>query len=228
MQKNIYAIGDIHGMLDNLKELLDNISPTDKDTLVFLGDYYDRGPDSFELINFLIELNKKLDCIFLQGNHEDMFREYLAGNNEQMYLYNGGDKTIESYKQNGFNLSDSLELKDRAIPKEHGKFLDNLFMLYETADYIFVHAGIKLIYEDDTYKYADSSKQNEDYLLWDREFHRFGRCVYKGPKTVIFGHTPWSTVRFTDYAVCIDTGCGYRDGFLSCIRLPEKKLIQTK
>jgi len=229
MERNFYVIADIHGMLNKLKNLLEKIQPTNKDTLVFLGDYIDRGPDSFELIEFLINLKNKFDCIFLQGNHESMLYEYMVGCGAVAYLSNGGGETIESYKRNGFDISDSIESSERGIPESHANFFDELSMLYETPGYIFVHAGIKLIYENDTYKCADSSKQDENSLLWSREFHRFGRCVYKGPKTVIFGHTPWDDVRITDFAVCIDTGACYpQSGKLTCIRLPDKKIFQAE
>jgi len=229
MTKNIYAVGDIHGMLNHLKRLLDKIELNSDDTIVFLGDYTDRGPDSFEVIDFLIKLKDYFNCIFLQGNHEELLYEYITGVNQNMFLSNGGEETIESYQRNGFDISEFTPPAKRTFPKSHAKFLDGLHLLYETSEYIFVHAGIKLTYIDDVWKYADSSKQDIESLLWSREFHRFGRTVYKGPKTVIFGHTPYDKVRFTSHAVCIDTGACYpNSGVLSCIRLPDKKIFQVE
>ena len=72
-----FAVGDIHGCLHLLKKLIDIIQPTNEDTIIFLGDYIDRGPDSKGVIDFLIDLKDKTNCIFLIGNHEDMMLQYL-------------------------------------------------------------------------------------------------------------------------------------------------------
>jgi len=229
MTKNIYAVGDIHGMLDMLKRLLDKIELNSDDTIIFLGDYTDRGPDSFEVIDFLIKLKSYFNCVFLRGNHEELLCDYIIGNNKNMFLSNGGEKTIESYQRNGFDISEFIPSVKGVFPESHTKFLNELRLLYETDEYIFVHAGIKLVYINNIWKYADSSEQNIESLLWSREFHRFGRTVYKGPKTVIFGHTPYNKIRYTSHAICIDTGAGYpQGGILSCIRLPDKKIFQAR
>ena len=79
MEKQIFAVGDIHGCFDKLKALLDKI-PFDpqRDTIVFLGDYVDRGPSSYEVVEFLIELKKNCEnAVFLKGNHEEMLEACL-------------------------------------------------------------------------------------------------------------------------------------------------------
>ena len=74
----LYAIGDIHGELEKLDELLALLTIEPGDKLIFLGDYIDRGPDSPGVIERLIELRERHDCVFLLGNHESMFLDFLG------------------------------------------------------------------------------------------------------------------------------------------------------
>jgi len=87
--EKIFAIGDIHGCFDKLCALMDKIKiDRSKDTLLFLGDYIDRGPDSFDVIEYLIDLKKHFQkIVFLKGNHEEMLEKYLSGK-KQAYLSN--------------------------------------------------------------------------------------------------------------------------------------------
>ena len=98
-----YIIGDIHGSLSNLQNLCKKIEDVinDDDVIIFIGDYIDRGPHSFEVIEYLISLAKSRTSIFLRGNHEDMLLDYLDGrDSSNIYLVNGGRETIKSYKKN--------------------------------------------------------------------------------------------------------------------------------
>ena len=95
----IFAIGDIHGSFDQLRGLVQKI-PIDfaDDTLVFIGDYIDRGPNSVEVIDYLLELKRRHPgIIFLKGNHEDMLEKYLDGTDRFTYLLNGGQDTLDRY-----------------------------------------------------------------------------------------------------------------------------------
>lgn len=75
----LIAVGDIHGQADSLTRLLQTINPNkDTDTFVFVGDYIDRGPESKRVIDILITLSQHYKCVFLRGNHEDMFLGYLG------------------------------------------------------------------------------------------------------------------------------------------------------
>ncbi len=97
--KKIFAIGDIHGCYDRLKTLMGKI-PIDglRDTLVFIGDYIDRGPNSVEVVDYLIQLKNRVpETIFLKGNHEDMLDKFLNGADRFNYLLNGGQQTLDSY-----------------------------------------------------------------------------------------------------------------------------------
>ena len=113
--KKIFAIGDIHGSYQKLKKLMDMISVDPKnDILVFMGDYIDRGSDSFEVVDYLIELKKQYETIvFLKGNHEEMLLRYLEGHDRFIYLANGGQQTLESY------MNHNQENQEDMIPKEH-------------------------------------------------------------------------------------------------------------
>src|SRR5262245_64530946 len=90
----LIAVGDIHGCVDELAVMLDTISPAPGDTIVFLGDYVDRGPSSRDVIDRLIELRDSGPCrtVFLRGNHEDMFLAFLGerGRHGDAFLFNGG------------------------------------------------------------------------------------------------------------------------------------------
>ena len=99
--RKLYAISDIHGCYDQLIRLLDllpTLGPEDK--LIFLGDYIDRGPKSYEVIQHLLQLPKE-STIFLKGNHEDLLIEYIEGSYEayECWMRNGGGETIKSYNK---------------------------------------------------------------------------------------------------------------------------------
>ncbi len=207
----IFAIGDIHGCLDALEKLL-KILPIKwgKDLVVFLGDYIDRGPDPKGVIEKVIELKRLYGdkIITLKGNHEWMFERFLKGIDVDIFLYNGGGSTLRSY----YNQSGRLE-----IPEEHLKFLKELKLYYETEHYIFVHAGLR--------PGKDLKDQQEEDLLWIRESFYYSN--YRFPKTVIFGHTPFSIPLILKDRIGIDTGCVY-GGALTAIELPYKEIYQIE
>ena len=98
--KRLIAIGDIHGEINNLENLLAELSIKRGDTVVFLGDYIDRGKNSKEVVETLIKLSKKSNCIFLKGNHEQMLIEAFEkrqNNDIENWLLAGGISTVESY-----------------------------------------------------------------------------------------------------------------------------------
>lgn len=205
----IFAVGDIHGLLDKLKMLIDSLPIKKNDLLIFLGDYIDRGPNSKEVVDFLINLKKERDeklTIFLKGNHESMFLDYLEGRNIETFFYNGGRETIKSYSQDGVF----------SVPLEHMNFFKNLLPFYQTENYIFVHAGLRPGVAIDN--------QVEEDLCWIRSDFIFSD--YNFGKKVIFGHTPSKTFMpyFDKYKIGIDTGAIY-GGFLSAIMLPDEKIF---
>jgi len=212
------AIGDIHGNLKALKELVEKL-PEDKQ-LVFLGDYIDRGPDSAGVVDFLIDLSKKRDCIFLSGNHEDMML-----NNQELWLMNGGYNALLSYGMH-------------AIPSglnflgNHLEFFQNLKRYHIDNHAVYVHAGIDLIVAK-TEKNFELSDSHE--LFWVREDFYENPNNWKGDKMIIFGHTPtfylgkneteiW--ISKSGKLVGIDTLC-YKTGVLTGFDTETKEIYQS-
>jgi serine/threonine protein phosphatase 1 len=199
----IYAIGDIHGCLQALQRLLAKIAPRPEDELVFMGDYIDRGPQSREVVDLLLGLTHR--CVFLMGNHERMLLNFLDGEDEGLYLANGGEATLESYGGS-----------PEGIPASHLAFFRRLRPMYETADYLFVHAGIRPL--------VPVAEQSSHDLCWIRQ--EFFQFLGKYPKPVIFGHTPLRQVLLGEDRIGIDTGCVF-GGKLTCLKLPQRELIQV-
>ncbi|MGH7771226.1 MAG: metallophosphoesterase family protein [Candidatus Binatia bacterium] len=212
-----YVIGDIHGCLNELACLLENLPLEPFDRLIFLGDYVDRGPDSKGVVSYLIEWQRKGDqeTIFLKGNHEDMFLSYLGlpGRYGEMFLINGGGATLASY---GVSSDSSPEQALSLIPESHLEFFKGLKNYYLTEPFLCVHAGI--------HPSKPLSQQIEEELLWIRDEFILNR--HPLPYTVLFGHTPRTEVLFDlPYKVGLDTGLVYGNE-LSCLELHEKVLFQ--
>ena len=106
----LFAIGDIHGCPDELTTLLKSIELDKRDTLVFVGDYVDRGPSAKDVIDILLEVKRNhSNSIFLKGNHEDMMLSFLGlpGHYGESFLYNGGVATLQSYAIDELMLDES-------------------------------------------------------------------------------------------------------------------------
>lgn len=193
----LLAIGDIHGCLAQLTALLDLVAPTADDRLVFLGDYIDRGPDSAGVIDCLLRLRQQFSqTVFLRGNHEQMFSDFLAGRDSLRFLLNGGEQTLRSYL-NG----------DRwPIPPEHRRFLDGLANFHSEDDFIFVHAGLR--------PKVAIAEQSVDDLLWIRQ--EFLAAEEDWEKTVVFGHTPFLQPLQERRRLGLDTGCVYGRQLTCC------------
>ena len=126
----LLAVGDIHGCLDQLVALLAQVRPSGADRVVFLGDYVDRGPASAGVLDFLVDFAGRFpQSIFLRGNHEQMFLDYLNGQEALLFLVNGGQQTLDSYRDCG----------RWPIPSSHRDFLNALPYFYEAEQNIFVH-----------------------------------------------------------------------------------------
>lgn len=202
----IFAIGDIHGSIDRLQDLMQKI-PIDfaNDRLLFIGDYIDRGPGSVEVVEYLMDLKKRVpEIILLKGNHEDMLEKYLDGTDRFTYLLNGGQSTLDSY------LSKTHRSDSFPIPAEHIDFFKSLRLYYETEAYIFVHAGLRP-------KIPLASQKTED-LLWIRD--KFIYSKYNFGKPVVFGHTPLEKPLVEPNKIGIDTGAVYGNA-LTCVQLPD-------
>lgn len=208
--ERIFAIGDIHGCHDQLLDLLDRI-PIDwtGDQLVFMGDYIDRGPKSFEVVDHLIGLQAQHPrIVFLKGNHEQMLMDYLSGKDRMTYLYNGGQQTLESY------LKHAGPAAKYPIPDAHLRFFESLALFHEAENFIFVHAGLR--------QNVPMDQQGPEDLLWIRD--KFIYTTQSFGKRVVFGHTPFDEPLVEPNKIGIDTGAVFGNK-LTCLQLPEEKFF---
>lgn len=216
MTKTI-AFGDIHGYYNEIKKLVDLVKPNDHDTLIFVGDYIDRGKQSFEVIEYMLELNQQYNCIFLKGNHEEMFMDYMSGINNELYLYNGGDMTISSYSNHGFDIGPYTHYTNRTYPKTHLGFFNNLKLYYKNDKYAFVHGGLLP-------NGSSLEKQSQNILLWIRE--PFISSKQNFGSKIVFGHSPFHEPLNMENKIGIDTGIAY-GGKLTCVILPDEKFVSV-
>jgi calcineurin-like phosphoesterase family protein len=217
----IYAIGDIHGRLDLLDEVLARIEedtaeyPTPNATRVFLGDYIDRGPDSKGVVERLIGYSVAQSTVCLMGNHEAYLREFL--NNPDIlsaWRRYGGLDTLLSYGLAPTMKTEAQEYRKlasdlyRLLPSSHREFLSNLKSYFVCGDFFFVHAGVR--------PGIPLTEQSEDDLLWIRD--DFLRCEDDFGKVVVHGHTPVLGPDVRPNRINIDTGA-YATGRLTCLVL---------
>jgi serine/threonine protein phosphatase 1 len=212
----LFAIGDIHGCADELRVMLKAIAPGSGDTVVFVGDYVDRGPASREVIEIVLDLERgPAETVFLKGNHEDMMLSFLGlpGRYGESFLFNGGIATLESYGLKEDDVSEAIH----HIPKSHLDFYRRLAVNYLRPPYLFVHAGISPMLQLE-------EQQTED-MLWIRQEFIFN--PHKLDATVVFGHTPMRGVMIDlPYKLGIDTGLVY-GGKLTCVEFTEGALYQV-
>jgi serine/threonine protein phosphatase 1 len=204
----LLAVGDIHGCLEQLKCLMTRVRPRDNDQFVFLGDYIDRGPDSRGVIEFLLDFRKRYpSTVFLKGNHEEMFLDYLQGKNTLLYMANGGWETLKSYE---------TEAGIKVVP-EHLDFIESLRLYYEQESFIFVHAGLRPGVALDEHEERD--------FLWIRG--EFLDSDYEFEKTVVFGHTPLSDPLQERDKIGLDTGAVY-GRHLTCCDVRRRFFFDTR
>jgi len=209
----VFAIGDIHGCADELSELLHKLPIRKDSTLIFLGDFVDRGPQSRQVIETAMDLCKFCNVVPLLGNHEAMFLEFIDGSDPRRvgrFIYNGGSSTLASYAD------------DRGIytiPADHIEWLMALKLSYEIDDYYFVHAGLPDVDIDkiDILEHADE-------MLWTRR--AFFNSSHKWSKIIVHGHTPVHSVEVMDQRINLDTGCVY-DGRLTAMEFPTRKVYDV-
>lgn len=225
--KRLYAVGDVHGRLDLLDQLLERIErdirarPVETAALVFLGDLIDRGPDSAGVIERLRTLDAfPAKRLFLQGNHEEILLRVLAGEAGLAYdwLSFGGDACAQSYGVSPTALQAMDEARIArvladAIPPEHVAFLESFGDTFRFGDYLLVHAGIRP-------GVAIEEQQPHD-LRWIR--HPFLSDANDHGVMVIHGHTITDGVDRRSNRLGIDTGA-YRTGMLTAAVVEGKDL----
>jgi serine/threonine protein phosphatase 1 len=231
-----FVIGDVHGRRAQLSALLKMLPRNEAaDTLIFLGDFIDRGPDAPGVVTDVIELQRANPSrvITLRGNHEQMLLDFVEdGLPLWLAPQSGGERTYQQYtgmtpawKKEG-ELEKSREQFLKLFPSEHLEFLKSLQLFYEDDYALYVHAGL------DQGKHP--CETDEYSLLWSRDMDFYKN--YRG-KPCLFGHTPTAFLplrgrlgRHGIYifhsAIGIDTGYNYHSP-LSCLELPEFKLYQS-
>ena len=206
----IYAIGDVHGRADLLDKLQSRIArdadraQETRKVVVYLGDYVDRGPDSAGVIDRLIDGPlADLEQVFLMGNHEDFFLQFLEDPDVgALWVRNGGDATLASY---GLDGAAECGAKDMAalsrslhdtLPDRHLEFLKGLSVSHREGDYFFVHAGIR--------PGVPLDRQSEEDLLWIRA--PFLGSPDERDVVVVHGHTPVEAPEVHSNRIAVDTG----------------------
>lgn len=217
--ESVYAIGDVHGRRDCLQALHDRIDSDrrqrmpHKTTEVYVGDYVDRGPESAAVIEALINRAQEYPCVFLKGNHEQMFIDVLEGTIDiAAWRDVGGLETIRSYGVDPRRITADPHLAPllfrEAVPATHKSFLAALQPMTMLSGYIFVHAGLR--------PGIAIERQNPLDLMWIREEFTLSNADFGA--VVIHGHTPVSEPECLVNRVNLDTGA-YATGRLSFCRI---------
>lgn len=224
----VYAVGDVHGCLDLLLRLQQEIAEdmagrkASRRVVVYLGDYIDRGPDSRGVIEHLAQ--KPLagcESVHLAGNHDRWLLDFLDDPGQgQMWLMNGGRATLASYgvaggPAGGASAAQAETLRDaldRALPDHHRRFLQRLRYHHEEGDYFFAHAGVR--------PGIPLAEQTADDLLWIREDFLYSDADFG--KVVVHGHTPTHTPEEYPNRIGIDTGA-FMSGRLTAVALEGAK-----
>ncbi|MDO4896987.1 MAG: metallophosphoesterase family protein [Moraxella sp.] len=211
--RRTFAIGDIHGSRVALTTLIDGIQPICDDTLIFLGDYVNRGNDSKGVLDILMNLSDVCQTVFIMGNHELIMLSGLKYKDDfDFWLRVGGDKTL-----NSFNLM-PMRSECWHLPFKYVSFLKDTQDYYETDEFIFCHASI--------YSHLPMDKQDDYALRWRKlEDNHVGHV---SGKTVICGHSEQrdGQVLFQNGIICIDTWA-YGDGCLTALEVNGKKIYQA-
>lgn len=209
MSRRVIAIGDIHGCAQALAAVVQAIAPAPEVTLVFLGDYIDRGPDSRGVLDQLLQLQTRCQLVPLLGNHELMLLDALENPRVLWpWLEFGGADTLASY---GGQLEH--------IPLEHLDFLSRCRRYYETATHFFVHAN---------YAPELPLDAQPDYLLFWEHLHGRSPGPHHNGKQAVVGHTSQKSGQVLDlgHLLCIDTYC-YGGGWLTAWEVTSHRFWQA-
>jgi serine/threonine protein phosphatase 1 len=220
MKKRLFAIGDIHGCYESLRELIEHkIKIRESDKLILLGDYIDRGDQSREVIDYIIELKEKdFDIVALIGNHESMLLDaldndiFLPG-----WIQNGGSETMISFGINSLKQLDQVYID----------FFKGLQFYYLLSNFLFVHAGFN--------DRISNPFDDKYHMIWSRR-EKYTNPVLRD-KIIIHGHTPVpqlickQEIQNHNHVINIDTGCVYADvegyGRLSAFEMYSKELFSV-
>ncbi len=228
----MYAIGDVHGRLDLIKQAHKAIDldlaerPVANTIEILIGDIVDRGAASCGVIDAIAARRSEIDhdVLCLKGNHEDMFLAFLDDAEVfEAWREVGGYETLLSYglqRQPITSRADRVDLRDRFMelfPPEHGTFLDALPNYWIENDYLFVHAGLK--------PGIPIELQDPNDLLWIRD--EFLESAADHGRHVIHGHTPVQDIDHRSNRTNIDIGA-YATGVLACLVLESDTVEALK
>lgn len=226
---NTFVIGDIHGGLKALQQVLNRANVTTNDQLIFLGDYVDGWSETPAVLDFLIDLSATYSCVFMQGNHEEMLLKWLKKEDDnELWRFHGGEATVQAYQ----NIS-------LGIIEKHIAFLEKLNEYYiDTKNRLFVHAGF-------THLKGVGFEYFRGMFWWDRTLWETAMAVdgnlcvdsirypqrLKLYKEIYVGHTP--VIRFGASAPMnfanvwnVDTGAAFT-GKLSILNVDTKEYWQS-
>lgn len=226
---NTFVVGDIHGGLKALQQVLERANVSQNDKLIFLGDYVDGWSDTANLLDFLIDLNKKQDCIFLMGNHEEMVLKWLKGEEDnELWRFHGGQSTVDIYE----NISDEKK-------QLHIAFLSDLKEYYlDDNNRLFIHAGFTNLKGVDFEFFRP-------LFWWDRTLWETAMALgkdileddirypsrFKLYSEIFIGHTP--VTRFNESEPMhfaniwnVDTGAAFK-GKLTLMNIETKQFWQS-
>lgn len=217
MYRRIIAVGDIHGMYDRFQSVYHKMDyEPERDFLIFLGDYIDRGPDSVRVLDWMLEHAGQKNVVMLRGNHEQMLLDYAdSGESGWGWLLNSGLSTLQAMKKSLFGW------------QKYPDFVRKLPCHYEIEQggqrYFFAHAGVNPA--------KPLEQQTEDDLLWVREEYY---NHYTGEAIIVGGHTPVQAVAegqttpiLKKNLIMLDTGSFLRDGHISAIDVLTREFWQS-
>lgn len=226
----ILVIGDIHGGLRALHQIMERAHVSKDDTLIFLGDYVDGWSESPQVIDYLIALNKTNKCIFIRGNHDELLLEWLEKSKDNLQWYqHGGEATVKAYSK-----------VDADTKKQHIHFLKNLQDYYlDEQNRLFIHAGFtnlngvdyeyfpKLFYWDRTL--WETALSLDDSIPTDSLYYPKRFTLYT---EIYIGHTPVTrigkTIPVQKAGVWnIDTGSAFK-GPLTILDVETKAFWQSE
>lgn len=230
----VYAVGDVHGRADLLDRLHEKIAadaaqrPQARRVLVYLGDYVDRGLESRQVIERLVDPPADgFERVFLMGNHEDAMVQFLEDTQiGPSWLSFGGDATLYSYgvdvyaaPPEGVDRLEHIQAQLRAVlPESHRAFLDALVTSHLEGDYMFVHAGVR--------PGVPLHMQTGNDLMWIRDEFLYSRKDFG--KVIVHGHSIETKPVVQSNRIGIDTGA-FATGVLTALALAgtERVFLST-
>lgn len=212
----IYAIGDVHGEITKLKKLVSIIAQQDKKpSLIFIGDYFDKGENSFATLEYLLELKARFQTTFLLGNHDFFWKFFQTDPQRHENFLNkyGGTKTQQDFKASSISEL-SLLLHER-----YHDFFSSLQLSWENESYLLTHSGLT----PSSYRKSSAELSMDDVLFNRFEFLKNGQ-TFQG-KRLVFGHTSFFAPFYDGFKIGIDTGACYAKSFPLTAYCLDKELF---